>query len=209
MDTRAKNRHEAAELLAHFVRHTRGFSAIEFEVRGGGCLPSVTRPREAQRGQAPASVARVASSASGRTFTSASTGMKFVSPAQRGTTCRWTWPTTPAPAIRPRFQPRLNPAAASSAARVPSAADASRWISSASSAGQLAELALVPDGRDHQVPGRVRVLVHEHERVLAAVHDEPLLVAGRGRAAQKTQPSLLVRRLDVLEPPGRPELPHR
>ena len=35
--------------------------------------------------------------------------MKFVSPAQRGTTCRWTWSTTPAPAMRPRFQPMLNP----------------------------------------------------------------------------------------------------
>src|SRR5215210_3031851 len=56
-----------------------------------------------------ASFSRVSSSTSGMTFTSARTGMKFVSPAQRGTTCRWTWSTTPAPAIRPRFQPRLKP----------------------------------------------------------------------------------------------------
>ena len=41
---------------------------------------------------------RVASRCSGSTFTSARTGMKFVSPDQRGTTCRWTWSTIPAPA---------------------------------------------------------------------------------------------------------------
>ena len=34
--------------------------------------------------------------------------MKFVSPAQRGTTWRWTWSVIPAPAARPRFQPRLS-----------------------------------------------------------------------------------------------------
>jgi len=59
-----------------------------------------------------ASFLRVSARCSGRTFTSASTGMKFVSPAQRGTTCRWTWSTMPAPAMRPRFQPRLKPCGA-------------------------------------------------------------------------------------------------
>jgi hypothetical protein len=58
-------------------------------------------------GHALRSFWRVASRCSGSTFTSASTGMKFVSPAQRGTTWRCTWSTMPAPAIRPRFQPRL------------------------------------------------------------------------------------------------------
>ena len=59
------------------------------------------------RGHASASRSRVSARCSGSTFTSASTGMKFVSPAQRGTTCWWTWSTIPAPAMRPRFQPRL------------------------------------------------------------------------------------------------------
>ena len=31
-------------------------------------------------------------------------------PCQRGTTWRWTWSAMPAPAARPRFQPRLKPA---------------------------------------------------------------------------------------------------
>src|SRR4029079_9211581 len=60
-----------------------------------------------QDGQAAASFARVSARCSGSTFTSARTGMKFVSPDQRGTRCRWTWSTIPAPAIRPRFQPTL------------------------------------------------------------------------------------------------------
>ena len=63
------------------------------------------RPR--YRGHASASRSRVSARCSGSTFTSASTGMKFVSPAQRGTTCWCTWSTIPAPAMRPRFQPRL------------------------------------------------------------------------------------------------------
>ena len=37
------------------------------------------------------------------TFTSASTGMKFVSPAQRGTTWRWMWSAIPAPATAHRW----------------------------------------------------------------------------------------------------------
>ena len=65
------------------------------------------------------------SSASGITFTSASTGMKLVSPAQRGTTWRWTWSRTPAPAIRPRFQPRLKPCGLITAVSVVSAVVAS------------------------------------------------------------------------------------
>src|SRR5581483_3242422 len=37
------------------------------------------------------------------------TGMKFVSAAQRGTTCRWAWSSTPAPAILPWLIPMLKP----------------------------------------------------------------------------------------------------
>jgi len=64
-------------------------------------------PLKAQSGHAAATRSRVSARCSGSTFTSASTGMKLVSPAQRGTTCSCTWSMTPAPAIRPRFQPRL------------------------------------------------------------------------------------------------------
>src|SRR6187200_1329929 len=58
--------------------------------------------------------------------------MKLVSPAQRGTTCMWTWSTTPAPAIRPRFQPRLKPCGPMVSARAPRAEEAS-WCTSAAS----------------------------------------------------------------------------
>ena len=64
-------------------------------------------PHTAHLGHAAATRSRVSARCSGNTFTSASTGMKLVSPAQRGTTCSCTWSMTPAPAIRPRFQPRL------------------------------------------------------------------------------------------------------
>jgi len=51
----------------------------------------------------------VSSSASGNTRLSPVTVMKFVSPTQRGSTCMWTCPATPAPAARPMFIPRLTP----------------------------------------------------------------------------------------------------
>ncbi len=43
----------------------------------------------------------VAVSSSGITLASARTGMKFVSPPQRGTRCRWMWSAIPAPAAFP------------------------------------------------------------------------------------------------------------
>ena len=53
-----------------------------------GRMPPAPPAAEGYAGQASASFSRVCSRASGKTLTSASTGMKFVSPAQRGTTCR-------------------------------------------------------------------------------------------------------------------------
>ena len=75
----------------------------------GVCIPSGrcgrrTPPSRARRREAAAATRR---GAPGSPCTSASTGMKFVSPLQRGTTCRWPWSTMPAPAMRPTFQPRL------------------------------------------------------------------------------------------------------
>ena len=67
------------------------------------------------------------------------------------------------------------------------------------------ELADVPIGRDHQMTARVRELVQQHERVLAPVDDQPLLVVAGGGIAEDAA-GLLVGLLDVLEPPGRPEL---
>ena len=69
------------------------------------CLVAVAG--KAQKCRRSCSVVR--SSASGSTFTSPRTGMKLVSPLQRGTTCMCTCSSIPAPAARPRFQPTLNP----------------------------------------------------------------------------------------------------
>ncbi len=60
------------------------------------------------RRQASRSRSLVARRCSGTTLMSASTGMKFVSPAQRGTTCSCRCPAIEPPATWPRFQPTLN-----------------------------------------------------------------------------------------------------
>ena len=59
--------------------------------------------------------------------------------------------------------------------------------------------------RHHQVPGRVRILVQQDERAHAAMDDEQLLVVSVCGGAEDAA-RLLVRLLDVLEPPGRPQL---
>src|SRR5205823_14004243 len=69
------------------------------------------------------------------------------------------------------------------------------------------EVGAVPVGGDEQVPGRVREPVQQHERALAAVDDQVLLVVAL-RGAAKDAAILLVRALHVLEPPGRPEPLH-
>ena len=72
---------------------------------------------------------------------------------------------------------------------------------------EIAELPDVALRGHHEVSRRIRKLVQQHDRALAAVHHEPLLVvAFDGRAEQTTL--FLVGRLDVLEAPGRPELLH-
>ena len=52
---------------------------------------------------------------------------------------------------------------------------------------------------------RVGELVQQHEGELAAVDDQPFLVVAGGGITEDAA-GLLVRLLDVLEPPGRPEL---
>ena len=110
--------------------------------------------------------------------------MKFVSPAQRGTTCRCTWSTTPAPAIRPRFQPRLKPCGPivcveHGERRGAQAVDLERLL-----VVERRRDSRVAERRDHQVAGGVRELVEEHEGALPPMDDEPVLVgsaAPRGR----------------------------
>jgi glyoxalase family protein len=73
--------------------------------------------------------------------------------------------------------------------------------------GQLAELPLVAERRDHQVPAGIRVAVEENERRTSAVNDEPMRVVELGGPTEDAA-GLLVRRLDVLEPPGGPQSLH-
>ena len=71
---------------------------------------------------------------------------------------------------------------------------------------EVAEADAVPARCHEQVARRVRELVQDDERRLAAVRDEQLLVVlADGRRAEEAA-VLLVRRLDVLEAPGRPQL---
>jgi Ca2+-binding RTX toxin-like protein len=69
---------------------------------------------------------------------------------------------------------------------------------------ELRELADVPVGRDHQMPGRVGELIQQDERFPAAVDDERGLVLTL-RGAAEDAALLLVCLLDVLEPPRSPQ----
>ena len=68
---------------------------------------------------------------------------------------------------------------------------------------ELGEVHPVPEGRNHEVPRRVRKLVQEGECAPPAADDEPLLVVALGCEAEDAA-LLLVGRLDVLEAPRRP-----
>src|SRR5262249_51905192 len=69
------------------------------------------------------------------------------------------------------------------------------------------ELPAVRVGSDHQVPGRVRVAVQEHERVAAAVQDQALAVAAAVGGLAEDARLGSARALDVLDAPRRPERP--
>ena len=83
--------------------------------RAPGRRDPAHRPRRAGPALSLAAPARRAgefqvwSSASGITLVSPTTGMKLVSPPQRGTTCMCRCPAMPAPAASPRFMPTLKP----------------------------------------------------------------------------------------------------
>jgi hypothetical protein len=119
-------------------------------------------------GQAARSFSAVRVMCSGITFTSASTGMKLVSPCQR-------------PHALVEQAPHLGPLGLV----------------------QVAGPGQVTVRRDHQVPVRVGVPVHQHVRALAPPHHVLVPLVGPRRAEDA-----VVRvgaALDVFEPPGRPQ----
>jgi hypothetical protein len=132
---------------------------------------------------------------------SASTGMKFVSPFQRGTTWRWPWSTIPAPATRPMFQRKDGPQGFDRRHREPLHFERLRVL-------EVVERRAVPVRRDHEVTGGVRELVEEDEGELATVDHELRLVLRQRRGAAEDALAALVRVLDVLEPPRRPQAFH-
>ena len=76
-----------------------------------GASPGGPGARPQSVGQASARSLRVSRRSSGRTRVWPTTGMKLVSPPQRGTTCWCRWAAMPAPATPPRFMPTLKPCA--------------------------------------------------------------------------------------------------
>ena len=117
--------------------------------------------------------------------------MKFVSPDQRGTTCWWRCAAIEPPATAPRFQPtlkRIGP--------IDGAQRGERVDRAAVQLGRLVGREVGQSSRDvtyrsdHQVPGRVRELVEEHEdagspRCTTSESSPSASSASR----QKTQPS--------------------
>src|SRR6185437_144895 len=72
---------------------------------------------------------------------------------------------------------------------------------------ERAVLTDVPLRRDHEVAGRVGVLVQQRDRLSATADDQALFVVACDRITEDAA-RLLVGRLDVLEAPGRPQLLH-
>src|SRR5437763_775546 len=70
---------------------------------------------------------------------------------------------------------------------------------------ERAEVADVPERRHQEVARGVRKLVQKHERLLATVDDERLLVRSLRGAAEEAA-LVRVRLLDVFQPPRSPEL---
>ena len=138
------------------------------------------------------------------------TGMKLVSPPQRGTMCWCRWAAMPAPATVPWFMPMLKPCAPE--------AVRSAVIACLVSVGQLGGLRPVevrvvgdvPVGHDHEVAAVVRVEVEHRVDVLAARDDQAVLVGLRrdraeGTAVVGARAGRLVLALDVGHPVGRPQ----
>ena len=168
-------------------------------------MPSISRRTAARASRG------VSARSSGSTRVSPTTGMKFVSPPHRGTTCQWRCSGMPAPATRPRFSPTLNPWGSDGRAERPHATLQQRRDARVLLDGELLELAHVAHRQHQQVAGVVRVLGERHERVLVAPQDALAVLLALERRAEHapTIRRLLLVGLDVLHPPGAPEPVHR
>ena len=122
------------------------------------------------------------------TLVSASTGMKFVSPFQRGTTWKWIWSSTPAPLTRPMFAPKLYPCGMHDIVQRPDRAldglhDLGKFL-----AGELLDIRRLPVRDNHEVTAVVRIAVHDDEAEFPAPHDQVAVVIlrleGRGEQAR-------------------------
>src|SRR4029077_10680346 len=73
---------------------------------------------------------------------------------------------------------------------------------------ELAGRCDVAVGEDHEVPARVRIEIELHVAMLAAVHDQRVLVALLGLGAEDTGAVVFLRRLEVGQAPWRPQSLH-
>ena len=140
------------------------------------------------------------------------TGMKLVSPPHLGTTCWCRWAAMPAPATEPRFMPMLKPCGAGGLAQRADGALGELGEFGGLGGGQVGVVGHVPVRDDEQVPGVVRVQVEHRVDQRAAGHDQAVLVAQRGRAAERAALVLararrLALALDVGHPVRRPQPP--
>ncbi len=146
--------------------------------------PSRRSRRQPTSAQACTSSSRVSASRLGSTRVCPTTGMKFVSPPQRGTTCWCRWAAMPAPAIEPEVDADVE---ALRAARQPQRADGAlgedpelhRLLGS-----EVGVVGRVAERHDHEVARVVRVQVQHRVDVLAARDDQRprrRCAAGSGR----------------------------
>ena len=103
---------------------------IRSAVRGGSRFRSGRGAQNASRARSQVRV-----NSSGSTRVSPITVAKFESATQRGRTCMWMWPSTPAPAARPMFMPIFMPSGLYSACNRRSIRRVRRIISAAAAGG--------------------------------------------------------------------------
>src|SRR6266487_4272402 len=95
------------------------------------------------------------------------TGMKLVSPLQRGTRCRWRCSTMPAPAALPRLTPMLKPSGFMTVLRAARPLDQFQQVQQLF-IDQLGEVADLSVGHNHEVAAVVRIVVEQGEAAAVA-----------------------------------------